>query len=91
MQNLSSPAVATNEQLSAIDWAICGLSPQAKTVYKHIKSAGSITQREALLDHSVQSLTRRITEIRKQCIPIISEFKYHPITGQRYARYSIGR
>ena len=37
------------------------LTPQAQTVLKHLNEAGTITQREALLDHSVQSLTRRIT------------------------------
>lgn len=65
------------------------LSPQAQLVYNHILKAGSITQREAILDHSVQSLTRRITEIQDAGIAISREDKKHPMTGQRYARYSI--
>lgn len=69
--------------------AVCTLTPQAHTVYKHMRDAGSITQREAILDHSVQSLTRRITEIQDKGIPVIREDRKHPITGQRYARYSL--
>ena len=65
------------------------LTPQAHTVLTHIQKAGSITQREAIVDHSVQSLTRRITEIRDAGFDIAAEFRYHPITGQRYARYSL--
>lgn len=65
------------------------LTPQAHTVLTHITKAGSITQREAIVDHSVQSLTRRITEIRDAGFDIAAEFRYHPITGQRYARYSL--
>jgi hypothetical protein len=64
------------------------LSPQGRVVFDHIKRAGSITQREAIMDHSVQSLTRRITELRDAGIEINVVFKYHPITGQRYAEYS---
>lgn len=65
------------------------LTPQALTVYRHIARTGSITQREALLDHSVQSLTRRITEIADAGIEINREDRKHPLTGQRYARYSL--
>lgn len=65
------------------------LTPQATTVLRHIRRAGSITQREALVDHSVQSLTRRITELRDAGIPIKRELRHHPLTGQRYARYSL--
>ena len=69
---------------------IYSLTPQALTVYRHIRDAGSITQREAIMDHSVQSLTRRITEIRDAGIDIVRENKKHPITNQRYARYTLG-
>lgn len=63
------------------------LTPQAKTVLNHIALNGSITQREALIDHGIQSLTRRITEINDMGIALIREDRKHPITGQRYARY----
>lgn len=65
------------------------LSPQCATIVKHLKRAGSITQREALMDHSVQSLTKRVSELRRNGYTIKSEPKAHPITGQRYMRYSL--
>lgn len=64
------------------------LTPQAFIVFTHMNTAGSITQREAILDHSVQSLTRRITELQDKGFPVVREDKKHPITDQRYARYS---
>lgn len=54
----------------------------------HLIDAGTITQREAMLDHSVQSLTRRITELRNLGFNIEGRWKSHPITGQRYMRYT---
>lgn len=65
-----------------------GLTPQAQTILRHLKRAGTITQREAMMDHSVQSLTRRITELREAGYDIAGEWKKHPITGQRYMRYT---
>ena len=67
----------------------CLLTRQANIVLGHMIRAGSITQREALMDHSVQSLTLRITEIRDAGYEITREFFRHPITNQRYARYSV--
>jgi hypothetical protein len=64
------------------------LSPQARMVLSHLSTAGTITQREALMDHSVQSLTRRITEIRDEGFKVVGVWKKHPTTGQRYMRYS---
>lgn len=63
------------------------LSPQAKVVFNHIRRTGSITQREAILDHSIQSLTRRISELNAYGIAVDRELKHHPLTDQRYARY----
>lgn len=63
------------------------LSPQCQIVLKHLMAAGSITQREALMDHSVQSLTRRVTDLVRAGYDIAKESKTHPITGQRYMRY----
>lgn len=65
------------------------ITPQAQIVLTHIQRAGSITQREAVVDYSVQSLTRRITELRDAGFGIERELRFHPITGQRYARYSL--
>lgn len=70
------------------DYRFSRLSPQARTVVKHMNETGTITQREALLDHGVQSLTRRITEIRDAGFSVHTVWKNHPVTGQRYARYT---
>ena len=64
---------------------------QNQIILNHIKEAGSITQREALLDYSIQSLTKRISELRDTGVNIRTNFKKHPLTGQKYARYSLGR
>jgi hypothetical protein len=53
----------------------------------HMRRAGSISQREALIDYSVQSLTKRISELRANGYKIKSEKRLHPTTGQRYVRY----
>lgn len=65
------------------------MKPQTKLVLDHIQRTGSITQREAIMDHSVQSLTKRVAELRDLGYDIKSEFKKHPLTGQRYARYTL--
>lgn len=64
------------------------LTPQARKVLGHLNDTGTITQREAIMDHSVQSLTRRITEIRDAGFMVPGVWKQHPLTGQRYMRYS---
>lgn len=65
------------------------LTPQARTILQHLSDTGTITQREAIMDHSVQSLTRRITEIRDAGFEVRGVWKKHPVTGQRYMRYNL--
>lgn len=60
---------------------------QNQMLLSHLKRTGSITMREALLDHGIQCLTKRIQELRDAGYKIISERKLHPITNQRYTRY----
>lgn len=60
---------------------------QNDLILNHIDKNGSISQREALMDYSIQSLTKRISELRAEGWPIVREFHHHPVTGQRYARY----
>jgi hypothetical protein len=60
---------------------------QLQLIAAHLKRTGSITMREALLDYSIQSLTKRISELRQAGMKIRSEEKKHPTTGQRYVRY----
>lgn len=70
-------------------YTLDALTAQAKLIVKHMAKAGSITLREALADHSIQSLTRRITEIKAEGIAVHTVRSKHPITGQRYSRYSL--
>jgi biotin operon repressor len=66
---------------------------QTQTLLKHLRTTKShgISQREALIDHGIQSLTKRISELRAAGYNIKTVHKKHPITGQRYARYVMGR
>lgn len=63
------------------------LTPQAETVLAHLKAHGSITQRESLLDLKVQSITKRISELRAAGHSIVRDDRVHKTTQQRYARY----
>jgi hypothetical protein len=63
---------------------------QTQVLLKHLRKAGSISQREAIMDHSIQSLTRRITDLRLNGYNILGEWKEHPVSGQRYMRYTLG-
>ena len=62
---------------------------QNAMILDHMMRTGSITQREALLDYSIQCLTKRIQELREAGWKINTEHKHHPTTGQRYARYKL--
>jgi hypothetical protein len=64
---------------------------QNEIIIQHLRKARSISQREALIDHGIQSLTKRISELRSMGYNIVTKHKKHPITGQRYARYVLGR
>jgi len=46
-----------------------------------------LTQREAMLDYSIQSFTKRISELRKSGYRIDGVKGKHPVTGQQYTRY----
>lgn len=62
---------------------------QLEILKKHFQKTKSITQREAMVDYSIQSLTKRIQELRAKGMKIETVKKHHPITGQRYARYTV--
>lgn len=64
---------------------------QLAKILAHLRRAKSITQREALLDYSIQSLTKRISELRARGYNIKTVKKHHPTTGQQYARYVLVR
>ena len=62
---------------------------QHDKIIAHLKKAGSITVREAMIDYSIQSLTKRVQELREMGYPIVSTVKHHPVTQQKYTRYSL--
>ena len=62
---------------------------QHQKIMKHLKKAGSITVREAMVEYSIQSLTKRVQELREDGHEIVSTVKFHPVTGQKYVRYSL--
>jgi len=63
---------------------------QNTIILKHLKEAGSLTVREAIVEYSIQSLTKRIQELREAGHTIVSNVKFHPMTGQKYVRYTLG-
>ena len=65
-----------------------GMTQHAK-ILKHLDKAGSITVREGLIEYSIASLTKRIQELRELGYAIVSHPKVHPVTGQRYVRYTL--
>ena len=60
---------------------------QNQILLRHFKKTRSISQREALLEYSIQCLSKRIQELRDAGYNIETQHKRHPTTGQRYARY----
>lgn len=60
---------------------------QEELILQHIRKNGSISQREAIMDYSIQSLTARIHTLRKRGYKVKTKQKVHPVTGQKYARY----
>lgn len=60
---------------------------QHDKILNHIRKNGSITQREAMIDYSIQSFTKRISELRDMGYHIVGERKKHPVTNQEYTRY----
>ena len=62
---------------------------QNQKIIKHLRDAGSITVREAIVEYSISSLTKRISELRALGYSIVSKTKQHPITGQDYVRYHL--
>jgi hypothetical protein len=62
---------------------------QDKLILSHLRKASSITVREAMVEYSVNSLTKQISRLRSRGHNIISTWRRHPITGQRYTRYTL--
>ena len=62
---------------------------QHAKILQHLKKTSGITVREAMVEYSIPCLTKRIQELRSLDWPIVSTWKRHPITGQRYTRYTL--
>ena len=66
------------------------MKPQLKTILKHLNTTGSITNREAIVDYNIMSLSRRIRDLEEDWgVQFKREMKAHPVTGQRYMRYHV--
>ena len=70
-------------------WKTMTGQTQHAKIMKHLKKAGSITVREAMVEYSVACLPKRISELRELGHEIVSHVKFHPITGQKYTRYTL--
>lgn len=62
---------------------------QHKLILKHLRTTKGITVREAMIEYSISSLTKRIHELRGLGYNILSTIKRHPVTKQRYVRYTL--
>jgi hypothetical protein len=59
---------------------------QAQLIIKHLSKTGSISQREAMLEYGVASLTKAMSRLRKEYV-ILDDWHKNPITEHRYKRY----
>ena len=62
---------------------------QHTLILKHLRATTGLTVREAMIEYSISSLTKRIQELRDMGYDIVSHKKAHPVTGQRYVRYTL--
>ena len=60
---------------------------QAQLIIKHLSKTGSISQREAMLEYGVASLTKAMSRLRKEGYVILDDWHKNPITENRYKRY----
>jgi hypothetical protein len=62
---------------------------QHNLILKHLRKTKGLTVREAMVEYSISSLTKRIQELRNKGYDIVSTRKSHPVTGQKYVRYTL--
>jgi hypothetical protein len=77
------------QSLESNGWKKRNGMTQHDKIIRHLKKAGSITVREAVIEYSIQSLTKVISVARGYGYEIKSNVKYHPVTGQKYVRYTL--
>lgn len=65
-------------------------SRQQWLVLNHMQRTGSISPRDALLDHNIYRLSSCIHRLRKdEGIDITTTIKTHPVNGSIYAEYTL--
>lgn len=79
--------LATCVKLENSGWKKRSGMTQADRIIEHIKKNGSITQREAYIDYSIQNFSARLSELKQAGYTITKREKKHPVTGQKYTRY----
>jgi hypothetical protein len=79
--------LATCVKLENSGWKKGTGMTQAQRIIEHIKKNGSITQREAFIDYSIQNFSARLSEIKQAGYNVVKREKKHPVTGQKYSRY----
>lgn len=77
------------QSLESNGWKKRNGMTQHDKIMRHLKKAGSITVREAMVEYSIQSLTKVISVLRTQGHKIKSNVRHHPVTGQKYVRYTL--
>ena len=77
------------QKLEHQGWKTMQGKTQHDKIMTHLKKAGSITVREAMVEYSVACLPKRISELREIGHPILSNVKFHKVTGQKYTRYTL--
>ncbi len=65
------------------------ISNQQQAVMSHMVLAGSITRREAWVDHNIANLTAVIAKLRIANHRITMRRRIHPVTLSSYAEYSL--
>jgi hypothetical protein len=65
------------------------ISNQQQAVVSHMVLAGSITRREAWVDHNIANLTAVIAKLRIADFHIRMRRRIHPVTLSSYAEYSL--
>jgi hypothetical protein len=60
---------------------------QNDKILNHLRATKGLTGREALIDYSIQSFTKRVSELRRDGWNIQGVKGNHPVTNQRYTRY----
>jgi len=62
---------------------------QVDIIRAELLKGNTLTQRSALMDFGIMALPRRIADLKEQGFPVASTIKTNPMTGQRYAQYSL--